>query len=250
MKSNENKIEIFKELINPDYKTRTLKNYSHVKYRMDKIFRDISFVNKTILDIGCGKGLASIYLTLNGAKKVAGIEPMLDGSSENSLYTFENNIKRIGLDNCAAVNSTFQDFSAKPHSFDIILSIHSINHLNEEFCTNLHKDKESWEYYLFLMKKAHSFLRPGGVFIIVDCSNHNLFSQSSKFGIKNPMAPSIDWNIHQHPTTWRHMLSDAGFSQSNYWWHLPYKLLGMNHLFSNPIGAWLTLSYFVIHAHK
>ncbi|MBN1574131.1 MAG: class I SAM-dependent methyltransferase [Deltaproteobacteria bacterium] len=249
MKKNK-KLELFKELINSDYKTRTLNSYADVQYRMNKILKDIGFVDKEILDIGCGKGLASIYLALNGAKNVIGIEPMLEGSSENSLYTFEKNIKEMELANCKAENATFQDFSAKPESFDIILSINSINHLNETLCAMIHNNEKAREYYLSQMKKAYGLIRPGGVFIIADCSCHNLFSQLSKIGIRNPMAPSIDWSIHQSPKTWHKVLLSAGFSKSSHWWHVPYRLSGFERLLSNPTAAWLTTSYFVIHAYK
>ena len=250
MKNDKKKFDIFKKLINSDYQTRSINNYSDVKYRIDKVFRDIGFTDKEILEIGCGKGLASIYLTLNGAKKVVGIEPMLEGSSENSLYTFEKNIKEMGLANCKAENTAFQDFSAKPESFDIILSINSINHLNESLCSMIHNNEEAREYYISQMRKAYGLLRPGGVCIIADCSRHNIFSKLSKVGIRNPMAPSIDWDIHQSPKTWHKVLFGAGFSKSSHWWHVPYRLSGIERLLSNSTAAWLTTSYFVIHSYK
>lgn len=45
-------------------------NIPGVLYQYEQLFRNVNFKNKTVLDIGSGKGRAAIYAALCGAGKV------------------------------------------------------------------------------------------------------------------------------------------------------------------------------------
>lgn len=202
----------------------------------------------SILDVGCGIGHLTTYLALMGADKIVGLEPMLSGSADNSFLIFKRSIEELELSNCVAINGTFQEFNSKPHEFDILISYNSINHLDDDRCRKLHYDSESWGHYLGMMKKAYTMLNSRGVFVIADCSRTNIYSKLGKLGIKNPFMSDINWEIHQHPRTWKLLLKEAGFTRIRYWWNTPYQLRGIKFLLSNRFFSYLTTSNFVIHA--
>lgn len=215
---------------------------------LKKLYKDIDFGKKSVLEIGAGNGLHSFYAAFRGARKVVAIEPEAAGSQSGFLSNFKKNSKLFNIDSVSLFPGTLQSFDNNNEKFDIIISHYSINHLDEESCINLKKNSDSKRVYLKIFSKLHSLLNENGVIIIIDCSNSNFFT---KIGIKNPFAPSIEWKKHQHPNTWIELLKKAGFEREKTIWLPPYQLQELGYiLLSNRLGSFLTHGHFAIFMKK
>src|SRR5215467_7956967 len=49
-----------------------------------QLFSDIDFRNKTMLEIGCGKGMLCLWAAMHGARHVVGLEPLAEGAYDSS----------------------------------------------------------------------------------------------------------------------------------------------------------------------
>jgi hypothetical protein len=107
-----------------------------------------------------------------------------------------------------------------------VLSLASINHLDEASCINLRKDPEARKSYSAIFTSIAKMMKTGGRLIIVDCSSQNLFGQR---GMKNFYAPTIEWFKHQPPETWVELLKECGFSDIKLSWmsFTPLRYLGI-----------------------
>jgi SAM-dependent methyltransferase len=224
------------------------KSISGLKYYLKYLFKHIDFKNKNILDIGAGSGLFSCYMGFNKAKKVIGLEPELGGSRRNYIKNFAKLTERLNLENVFLLPKAFQDFDEKNILFDIILLHHSINHLDEKACMNLKDSKEAYKKFKMIFKKLYSISKNNSQILIADCSNKNFFPL---IGINNIFAPSIEWNKHQSPETWRDILLEAGFKDVAIRWVPPQKLKNFGKfLFANKIFSFFYNSHFIISAKK
>jgi SAM-dependent methyltransferase len=182
-----------------------------------QLFRDTDFRDKTMLEIGCGKGMLCLWAALHGAETV-GLEPMAEGCYDSS--------------ECLTV----QGFQGPKNYFDVVLSLASINHLDEKSCITLLDSADAVREYQEIFRNIAAMMKPGGKLIIMDAARHNLFGD---LGIRNPLTPNIEWFKHQQPEFWAKLLSGCGFGDPNITW-ASGKLLRYARLTSIP----KTLSYF------
>lgn len=100
-----------------------------------------------VLDVGCGDGLL-VYRLSNICDQVLGIDthtPSID-KAKGRLSNIKN----------ASVSVTgFENFDGKPNSFDAIIFVASLHHMNLEFC----------------IKKSIKLLKPNGKLLIVGLAN-------------------------------------------------------------------------------
>lgn len=186
-------------------------------------FLDLDFRGKTLLEIGCGKGIFSIWASIQGAKHVVGLEPLAAGSfdSEKCFRDFSHMVTKLQLQNIEMLPHRLQDYPAKGDYFDLVLSLSSINHLDEPSCVRLRESAEARQTYFCIFDQIRGWMKNGGRFIIVDCSNRNLFAD---LGLKNPLAPTIEWFKHHPPEFWASLLADRGFVEPKISW-LSFKAL-------------------------
>jgi hypothetical protein len=95
----------------------------------------------------------------------------------------------------------------QPEEFDFILMLNCINHIGEDLLRKDSFNESDYLNYQDEMGKIWSRLKKGGTLVVSDCSNHNFWGN---LGIKNPIAPTIEWNIHRPPEFWRAMLEGLG----------------------------------------
>lgn len=194
-----------------------------LQFYLSRLFEDISFENKTFMDVGAGMGLFSFYAACMGAKEVLCLEPEAEGSDEYVRARFRKVLSHLSfLDQVKLDHSTIQSFEPCGKKFDVILLHGSVNHLDEDACIHLLCDENSRNSYRAIFSKINSMANIGAKIIIYDCSRYNFFSL---LGIKNPFASDIEWHKHQSPNLWAELLSEAGFCNPKIKWH-SFSVLG------------------------
>jgi SAM-dependent methyltransferase len=186
------------------------------KNRTRELFSTLDFRGKNVLEIGCGKGLMCLWAKIHGARNVVGLEPMTVGyyDSADTPNEFASMAKDAGLDNVVMVNETVQDYRTDM-KFDIVLSLASINHIDEPSCIELRRSPAAYGSYVNTFRKLRDMMSDNGTMFIFDASNHSLLSD---LRMKNPFNPHIEWFKHQAPETWAKLLGECGFTGPKISW--------------------------------
>lgn len=189
-------------------------SYNYLKWAFNKV----DFKNKIVLDIGGGNGLYSYFSKFKGAKRCINLEPLGAGSKNVNinLQAIPKNLK------IEIIRKTIQQFNTN-EKFDIIILHDSINHLDEDNFSKIHYDKNSLLSYSKLLYKITCHLKEGGTIVLTDCSRYNFWGF---IGVKNPFAPSIEWDIHQSPYLIKKIFLDQGFNKIKIRWS-PFKRFGL-----------------------
>src|SRR5215813_7995946 len=76
------------------------------------LFADIDFRNKTMLEIGCGKGILCLWAAIHGARHVVGLEPLAEGAYDSSEChrTFRSMADQLDLPQTRILPATVQEF--------------------------------------------------------------------------------------------------------------------------------------------
>jgi SAM-dependent methyltransferase len=218
--------------------------------RFHDFIKDIDLVGKRVLDIGCGTAIYCVAAEAHGAAEVIGLEPAGDGSQTDVLADIDRCLSSSKAESVRIEQKRFQDFN-DAKGFDLILSLSSINHLDEKACKDLQTSPVARSKYEELFNKVYGMLNPGGTFVISDAGRRNLFAPFARRGwIRNPFVPMINWSIHQEPRFWCRMLIDGGFFRCN-WSPAPIRpLRSLPRLARSRLLSLATNSKFVLHAYK
>lgn len=181
-----------------------------------QLFRDIDFRNKVMLEIGCGKGMLCLWAALHGAHAV-GLEPLAEGAYDSSEchQAFQSMAEQLNLSQARILPVTVQGFDSPKNYFDVVLSVASINHLDEKSCIALGDSAAAVREYQNIFRNIAAMMKPGGKLIIMDAARHNLFGD---LGMRNPMSPNIEWFKHQQPEFWVRLLKECGFGHPDIRW--------------------------------
>jgi SAM-dependent methyltransferase len=213
-----------------------------------RLFRGIDLRGLRILDVGSGSGLAGFYGSAMGAREVVCLEPEESGATNGSRATFETKARALAHLNVRLDDRRLQDFwlSDSSRPFDLALLHHTINHLNEDACELLREASWARDEYKRIFSHLRSLVRDGGVLIAADCARRNLFAD---LGLRNPLAPDIEWSKHQSPRVWCDVLSDSGWTPLAVRWTVPSRLgdLGQR-FFANRLTGYLSTSHFILYA--
>lgn len=182
-----------------------------------QLFRDIDFRDKTMLEIGCGKGMLCLWAALHGARDAVGLEPLAEGCYDSSEChkAFQSMAEQLNLPQARILPVTVQDFDSPKNYFDVVLSVASINHLDEKSCVALGESSAAVHEYQNIFRNIAAMMKPGGKLIIMDAARHNLFGD---LGMRNPMSPNIEWFKHQQPAYWTRLLRECGFGHPDIRW--------------------------------
>lgn len=228
------------------------RKHDNFRFYLDQyLFRDISFDNKTVLEIGAGTGLYSFYAACLGADKIICLEPEAAGSTAGVAKKFRRLQSGLHLSDQVRLEPTIiQDFETN-EQFDIILLYNSINHLEEEACANLQWDSQAVKVYESIFRKMGNWANKGAKLIIADCSRYNLFA---RLNLGNPFAPSVEWHKHQSPRYWAQLLSAVGFCKPGVRWrswkaYSQLRSVGI-FLFDNRFAAYFLDSHFCLTMEK
>jgi SAM-dependent methyltransferase len=215
-----------------------------LRFSLGTTFGGMRFANRSVLDIGAGAGRVSFYAACAGARRVVSLEPEAAGSRSGVQERFMRVRELLGADQVELRSETLQDFDPAGEQFDMLVSMASINHLDEDACMRLQHSSEARETYEKIFSKLADLATPGADLIVCDCSRYNLFAQ---LGIRNPIVPSIEWEKHQSPKLWAKLLEHAGFSNSRIRWTSFNTLRSPGRLlFGNRVGAYCLRSTFCL----
>lgn len=104
-----------------------------------------------VLDVGCGEGLL-VYKLASECKEVVGIDTHLPSIKKAKQRTFSYN-------NVSIKSVSFEDFDEKENSFDTIIFVASIHHMDLNICID----------------KSKKLLKPGGKLLIVGLAHPSTF---------------------------------------------------------------------------
>jgi SAM-dependent methyltransferase len=218
-------------------------NPGNLRFALRKMFDGVPVAGRSVLEIGAGAGSTSLYAACAGARRVVSLEPGLSGSKGGAQAVFERCRDRLGAEQVILRRETLQEFDPGDEQFDVVISRASINHLDEAACSQLHHDPAARLTYLALLAKIYGLTAPAGALMVLDCARRNLFAT---LRLKNPLAPTIEWEKHQPPELWAELLAEVGFRDPRIRWWSPLNTLRRpgQVLFGNRVAAYLTTSGF------
>lgn len=183
----------------------------------DQLFRDIDLKGMNVMEIGCGKGVICLWAALQGASEVVGLEPLAEGAFDSSEChrDFESMARQLQLPQAKILPLTVQQYTEVENHFDLVLSLASINHLDEKACVKLQESPDAVRTYQEIFRGIARTMKVGGKLIIMDAARHNVFGD---LGIRNPMTPHIEWFKHQQPEYWVELLEQSGFGNPEIHW--------------------------------
>jgi len=211
-----------------------------MKYNCESAFAGIELRDKSILEIGAGKGILSAYMA-SFARHVVAMEPEAAGSSEGVLAMIAKLRDRLAIENLQVVTTKLQEYDAGNQSFDVVVLHDSINHLDEKACQELRCSDDARRTYRDIFTQIVQMTVQGGRVVIFDCSPRNFFAWS---GIKHPVTPQIEWEKHQPPEVWCSLLKPLGVVRESLSWTVAYPLHAFAPLLSNSIAAFFLFSHF------
>ncbi|WP_135366097.1 methyltransferase domain-containing protein [Halosimplex halophilum] len=224
-------------LVSPLFDTET-----RTEIKLELLFEGIDFTDQTVLDVGAGNGIYSLFAVCAGADRIVALEPAGDGSNGinvNGVRTVAESVETIEV-----VSEPLQNFKSN-EQFDIVIMRNVINHLDEDATRDLLTDPTAHQRYQDIFGHLGDLTADDATIVITDSSRNNYLRF---LGERNPFIGSRDWPIHQAPEVWATLLSHQGFAVRDIRWRSTLSLLGPvgKRLFSNRLVSHLTSSNFIL----
>jgi SAM-dependent methyltransferase len=220
------------------------RNVGNLRFYSDYLFDGVPLAGRSVLDVGAGDGVYSLYAAAAGAQRVVALEPEAAGSTAGVTDRFSRLKDRLELDSVELRTESFQDFDAAEARFDVLFMHAVINHLDEAATMEIGRSEAARQRYRTLFAKLASLGAPGAKLIASDASRDNLFG---RLGLKNPLQPTIEWEKHQTPETWARLLEEVGFGDRRIRWSSINTLRRPGRiLLGNRLAAWALDSSFCL----
>lgn len=158
MENKENKSSRFWDKRSKVFDEQVLSKYENAYKKTIK--RSIPFLNAedTMLEIGCGTGIATITLA-DYVKRITAID-----ISEEMMLQAAEKAKENGKENITFQQKDLMELCAEPESYDVVAAYNVLLYMKNQ-------DK--------VLEKIYEILKPGGIFLsATDCLGRNLSKDS------------------------------------------------------------------------
>ena len=158
MENKDNKSSRFWDKRSKVFDEQVLSKYENAYKKTIK--RSIPFLNAedTMLEIGCGTGIATITLA-DYVKKITAID-----ISEEMMLQAAEKAKEKGKENITFQQKDLMELCAEPESYDVVAAYNVLLYMKNQ-------DK--------VLEKIYEILKPGGIFLsATDCLGRNLSRDS------------------------------------------------------------------------
>ncbi len=213
------------------------------------LFSGLDLKGRSVLEVGSGEGLMTLYMALSGASVVS-MEPELVGSRSGMIDFQRQRLHRLNLQTVEFLSADFNTWDPQGRTFDVVLLCNSINHICE---SRFHADAdpETRRRFVTMVTKIRKVTAPSGVTIASDACRYGFFMAASYLNIPRPWDRrplTLNWRIHQNPPTWRRIFTEAGFASTRVIYPLPYRLRHLGPLVQNPVSNYFLDASFILHA--
>lgn len=219
---------------------------------MGELFGSTSLTNSSVLEIGSGRGLLSLYCAASGAERVVSIEPELEGSVSGVVATQRKRIQAMELQNIELRTEDFHQTNLADEKFDIIVLYSVLNHLYET-PENARHSRSAFDNYVDIARRLHSLLRSGGTLIASDACRYCIWTQLRRIGYPTSWCleqRTIHWRIHQQPNVWKNIFRSAGFDHFAVRYPVPFRLRYFRWFLENAVANFAIMGSFILHAKK
>ena len=174
-------------------------------YHAEEQFREIDIKGKTVLDIGCGNGLLSLWLALvKDAGNIVAIDEY-EGIGEDRKNF--NAFKKVIEENSISIDLTKLDFLKNNFgsaSFDMVVANYTLHHIvrTEKY---IHNDTETRNQWIHLFSEIKRILKKDGVLILKEVTRFSLWRfLPLRFRY-------MDWEIHPTMKEFKYVMQEEGF---------------------------------------
>ena len=218
-------------------------------HSMDEMFRGVNLSGATILDVGSGRGLTSIFMALRSAKRIVSMEPELDGSNLGVIQLQESRLNNLELENVEILTDDFNETKIS-EKFDVLVSNASINHIKESENHAL-QDLKTYDSFCEIANRFSGLLKPGGVAVVTDACRYAFFPFARRMGLPKRFClygKNINYKIHQNPNVWRRIFLDSGFKKVEIDYPVPFRLRSYQRFLNNSISNFFLRGCFILRA--
>ena len=248
----ENNLQLQKMQRFSDLVKQTGWSLERLAWRLQDTLRYVEWKGKDVCEVGCGRGDMAIYLALNGARRVVGLEPSAGGSSPLHESVLLRRLDALQLNNLTFLPIRIEDYQFEPESFDLVFSINVVEHI---YGTRLplDEDPEAKAHHARVFRDIYNrMLRPGGYLVIANCSRESIWSFLGQYNIPAllPGTKTIGWEWHQKPEVWEALAKENGFEAVRVHWYVPYVLRSVPSIAGNRLFQYFTWASYIVTATK
>jgi SAM-dependent methyltransferase len=221
-------------------------NFDKFKYHLEKQLHGLNFTGKRVLEVGCGKGAVSLYLSMfsNVQQIIALDEAAGEGAPVGINQALRGAASSFGVNNLKVVDADIMQNSFSDGVFDMIIANNALHHV---IGSGLISDNPSVRNgYVNLFIELKRLLADKGILSIYEYSRFS-FWRWSPVKLK---WKEIDWELHPTRAEWLSVIHDASFTLKSCKYGVPYGLRYVEALLTNPIAQFLMCSSFMITAEK
>ncbi|MFQ6082772.1 MAG: class I SAM-dependent methyltransferase [Methanosarcinales archaeon] len=203
-------------------------NYVNFAYHLKNQLSYSSLSRKKLLEIGCGKGFTSLWIScFTDIEEVWAIDEAKGAGSElNVLNNLKEIVDSFKIDNLKICEIDFLHHNFQNEHFDYIIANNTLHHIirTRKYYSKDHETKKQW---IDLFKNIYLLLKNDGILILGELTRKSIW-RFLPLKYRN-----IDWKIHPTLSEFLDAIKKAGFLKVDYQYRIPYQLRKFNKILNN-----------------